>query len=337
MKKTAVLIINLGTPDKPSRKPVAKFLSEFLGDGRVIDMPYFFRKFLVNLIIVPFRAGKSAEMYRQLWTRNGSPILFHTRKLNRKLQQSLPDKYEVFMAMRYGNPSMDKIFADIEQKHFEKLIIIPLFPQYASSTTGSIIEKSLKIINQWNYIPELKIISDFYQNPLFIKAWTEKIKAVNFEQFEHILFSYHGLPERHVERTHQDKSCTEFNCTKELKLNEQNHACYRAQCYENTRLIARELNLSEDKYTVCFQSRFGKRWLSPFTEDLVMEKARTGTKKLLVIPMSFVADCLETIVEIDTEYHELFIQNGGNDFTMVKSLNEDDLWVDSLKSIVLGD
>jgi len=334
MNKTAILLINLGTPDKPTRKSVAKFLREFLGDGRVIDIPFLFRKLLVNLIIVPFRAGKSAEMYRRLWTRNGSPIIYNSRKLSVKLQKNLADKYEVFMAMRYGNPSMNTILAKIEEKNFQKIIILPLFPQYASSTNGTIIEKALKIIQNRNYIPKLKIISEFYQNPLFIQAWTEKIKQTQFEQYEHILFSYHGLPERHVERTHQNKSCSEFNCT--MEINENNSACYRAQCYENTRLIAQKLNLSEKNYTVCFQSRFGKHWLSPFTEDLVMEKAKSGIKKLLVVPMSFVADCLETIVEIDAEYSELFIKNGGKELKMVKSLNDDDLWVESLKDLILS-
>ncbi len=330
--KTAVILINLGTPDKPSRKFVATFLSEFLGDGRVIDLPYLFRKLLVNLIIVPFRAGKSAEMYRRVWTKKGSPIIYNTQRLKDKLQKQLADKYEVFMAMRYGNPSMDNILSEIEAKQFKKLIIIPLFPQYASSTSGTIIEKALKIIRCWNYIPELKIISEFYRNPLFIKAWVENIRKEHFEDVEHILFSFHGLPERHVEKTHDNKSCTEFNCETELSVD--NHACYRAQCYENTRLIVEELKLPEEKYTVCFQSRFGKRWLNPFTEDEVLKHAQKGTKSLLVVPLSFVADCLETIVEIDTEYRELFIQSGGEKLIMAKSLNDNDAWVAALKKLV---
>ncbi|MCF6242764.1 MAG: ferrochelatase [Bacteroidales bacterium] len=330
--KTAVLIINLGTPDKPSRKAVAKFLSEFLGDGRVIDLPYLFRKLLVNIIIVPFRAGKSAEMYRRLWTKKGSPILYNTHKLKVKLQNQLQDKYEVFMAMRYGNPSMNKILFEIEKKQFNKLIIIPLFPQYASSTSGTIIEKALKIIRRWNYIPELKVMSEFYRHPLFIKSWVEHIKQANFEDYEHILFSFHGLPERHVKKTHEDKPCTEMNCKTEL--NAANHACYRAQCYEHTRLIAKELGLSAGKYTVCFQSRFGKDWLAPFTEDEVIKHAQKGTKKLLVVPLSFVADCLETIVEIGVEYHDLFIEKGGEKLEMVQSLNDADIWVGTLAELI---
>jgi ferrochelatase len=330
--KTAVILINLGTPDKPSRKAVARFLSEFLGDKRVIDLAYLWRKILVNLIIVPFRAGKSAELYRQVWTKEGSPILSNTRKLSIKLQKKLSGKYEVFMAMRYGNPSMTDVLSKIEQKKHKKIIIVPLFPQYASSTSGTIIDKALEIIRKWNYIPELKIISEFYQNPLFIQAWVEKIKKEQFENYEHFLFSFHGLPEKHVEQTHQNKSCDELNCR--TGLNAGNHACYRAQCYENTRLIARALNLPKEKYTVCFQSRFGKRWLRPFTEDLIMEKAKNKTENLFVIPMSFVADCLETIVEIDTEYKELFLKNGGKKLKMLESLNDDDLWVSALTEMI---
>ena len=330
--KTAVLLVNLGTPDKPDRKNVARFLSEFLGDGRVIDLPYFFRKILVNLIIVPFRSGKSSKMYRQLWTQKGSPILYNTQKLSAKLQKKLSVNYEVFMAMRYGNPSMNSILSEIEKQQFKKLIIIPLFPQYASSTVGSIIEKSLNIIAKWNYIPELRVISEFYKNPLFIKAWITKLQQLDYNKYEHILFSYHGLPEKHVERTHNNISCTEFNCSNEL--NKLNYACYRAQCYYNTRLIINELNLSKEMYSVGFQSRFGKRWLNPFTEDIIKEKAKNGIKKILVIPMSFVADCLETKVEIDIEYKKLFMAHGGKELKMPDSLNDDDLWVESLKSLI---
>ncbi len=328
---TAVLLINLGTPDRPTRVAVGKFLSEFLGDGRILDLPYIFRKLLVNLVIVPFRAGKSAKMYRKVWSENGSPILYNTQRLADKLQQKSTDKCEVFMAMRYGRPSLDAVLSEIEQRKFGRLIIVPLFPHYASATSGTIIEKTLRLINRWDFIPGIKIISGFYKDPLFIKAWTEKIRKANFDEYDHILFSYHGLPERHVERTHQNRPCSELNCT--FEINAGNQGCYRAQCYEHTRIIAGALKLPDDKYTVCFQSRFGKRWLSPFTEDLTLQKAKSGIKKLMIVPMSFVADCLETIVEIDMEYRELFIANDGEKFKMVESLNADDLWVESLKSM----
>ncbi len=331
-KKTAILLVNLGTPDSPSKKDVRSFISEFLNDARVIDIPFILRKLLVNLVIVPFRASKSAKLYKKLWTDNGSPILTYGNTVKNKLNSLLDDKHKVYIAMRYGNPNIKKVLKEIQEKHFDKLIILPLFPQYASSTTGSIIEKAMHIIQKWNYIPEIRIISEFYQHPKFIEAWVEKIKKYNIAEYDHILFSYHGLPERHVAKTHQNKNCGNFNCKNEI--NQDNYSCYRAQCYETTRLISRQLNINKKDYTVCFQSRFGKKWLNPFTEDIVLKEAKKGSKKILVIPPAFVADCLETIVEIGIDYQELFAAQGGGKTQMVESLNDSDLWVEALTKIV---
>ena len=332
-KNTAILLVNLGTPDSPTKRNVRKFISEFLNDARVIDLPFILRKLLVNLIIVPFRASKSAKLYQKLWTNEGSPILNYGLSLKNKLNGLLDDNHEVYLAMRYGNPGMEKILTEIGKKQFQQLIILPLFPQYASSTTGSIIEKTMQIIEKWNYIPKIKIISEFYAQTAFIDAWAAKINKHNLAQYGHVLFSYHGLPEKHVEATHENKSCNNFNCSTEI--NEQNHACYRAQCYATTRLIAKKINLSEKNYTVCFQSRFGKNWLSPFTEEVILNEAKKGTEKLLVIPPSFVADCLETIVEIGTDYRELFSLHGGDELQMVESLNDSDLWAKAVKLTVM--
>lgn len=331
-QQTAVLLVNLGTPDSPSKKNVRKFISEFLNDARVMDIPFVLRKLLVNLIIVPFRTPKSAKLYQKLWSDKGSPILNYGVSLKNKLNNLLDDKHKVFLAMRYGNPDMKNILKEIQEKHFDKLIILPLFPQYASSTTGSIIEKTMSIIQKWNYIPEIKIISEFYKNQKFITAWVEQIKKYPISEYDNILFSYHGLPEPHVEKTHENKSCNHFNCNTEI--NKQNHSCYQAQCYATTRLIAEKLNLSEKNYTVCFQSRFGKKWLNPFTEDIILKESKKGSKKLLVIPAAFVADCLETIVEIGIDYQELFVEHGGKKIQMVESLNDNDLWVEAIENII---
>ncbi len=334
MQKTAVLIVNLGTPDSASKKNVRKFISEFLNDARVIDIPLILRKLLVNLIIVPFRAAKSTKLYQKLWTDEGSPILTYGKSLKCKLKNILDFDNEVFLAMRYGNPNLKKVLDEIQKEGFSKIIILPLFPQYASSTTGSILEHALKIIKKWNYIPKINLISEFYQNSQFINAWVKQIKKHNVSEFDHILFSYHGLPVRHVEQTHKNKSCNSFNCKNEI--NKVNHSCYRAQCFETTRLIAKELNLNEKDYTVCFQSRFGKKWLSPFTEDIVLEEAKKGSTKLLVIPPAFVADCLETIVEIGMDYQQIFTKVGGEKIQLVKSLNDDNLWVEAIKDIIFA-
>ncbi|RLD78268.1 MAG: ferrochelatase [Bacteroidetes bacterium] len=333
-QKTAVLLVNLGTPDSASKKNVRKFISEFLNDARVIDIPLILRKLLVNLIIVPFRTPKSAKLYQKLWTDNGSPILTYGISLNKKLNNLLDDKQEAFIAMRYGNPNLKKVLNQIKEKHFSKIVILPLFPQYASSTTGSIVEKIMIIIRKWNYIPEIKIISEFYQHPNFINSWIDQIRKHNIADFDQILFSYHGLPKRHVEITHNKKSCDNLNCKNEI--NKVNHSCYQAQCYETTRLIAKQLNLDEKNYTVCFQSRFGKKWLSPFTEDIILNEAKKGSKKLLVIPAAFVADCLETVVEIGEDYQDLFVLHDGEKVQMVESLNDNNMWVDTVKEIIFS-
>ena len=207
MNKTTVVIVNLGTPDSPSVSDVRKYLFEFLNDPRVIDIPAIARFFLVNLIIVPFRAPRSAKIYRELWTHNGlpggvsgPPILFYGKSVQEKLQKELGDNFDVQLAMRYQNPSMDKVFENLYKKNLEKIIIIPLFPQYASATTGSIIDKAMKIMRKWWVIPEIKFISQYYDDEGFINTIVERAMKYNVDEYDHILFSYHGLPVRQVDK-----------------------------------------------------------------------------------------------------------------------------------------
>ncbi|MDF1546448.1 MAG: ferrochelatase [Bacteroidales bacterium] len=334
MQKTAIVLVNLGTPDAPSTNKVRKFLGEFLNDARVIDLPWLARKILVNLIIVPFRAPKSAKMYQQLWTEQGSPIIFHGNDLLEKFNKLSDGSWKAFLAMRYRVPSLKSVLEQVRQEHYSKLIIVPLFPQYASSTTGSVVEQSMNIIKKWPEIPHIEFISEFYNHPGFINAWIEKIKPYQPENFEHIIFSFHGLPVNQVEMTHHDESCEIHKCKEEINLS--NRFCYQAQCYETTRLIAQKLGLEKEKYTLCFQSRFGKSWLNPYADKVIEEKAKAGVKKMLVLPLSFVADCLETNLEIGTEYAELFKENGGGHYQMVESLNAEDFWINALKSIILA-
>ncbi len=334
MQKTAVVLVNLGTPDSSSTKDVRKFLSEFLNDSRVIDLPWLARKLLVNLIIVPFRAPKSAKMYQKLWIEEGSPIIFHGNKLLGKLNEQSDGSWKAFLAMRYRKPSLKNVLNEIRKEHFEKIVIAPLFPQYASSTSGSVIEKAMSILKKWPEMPQFEFISQFYNHPAFIDAWIERMKAYQPDNYEHVIFSYHGLPLNQVEMTHFDESCQTHKCTQEI--NEANKFCYQAQCYATTRLIAEKLNLKERNYTVCYQSRFGKNWLNPFADKVIEEKAKTGVKKLLVFPLSFVADCLETNLEIATEYAELFKHCGGEELVMVESLNAEKFWVNALKNIIFS-
>jgi ferrochelatase len=332
--QVGVLLIQLGTPDSATVHDVRKYLSEFLNDPRVIDIPYLLRKFLVNIIIVPFRAPKSAKIYQQMWTEKGSPLLIYSKSVKQKLQEMLGENFKVELAMRYQNPSMDSVLEKMKIDNYKKIIIIPLFPQYASASTGSAIDKALKIIRKWWVIPELSIISQFYDNEKYLNAFTEIGKKYNINDYDHILFSYHGLPERQVDKVYNDgKPCADHNC--ENEITEENKFCYKAACYATTRLLSEKLNIPAEKYTVCFQSRLDEKWLKPFTDKTIIELAQKGAKKILVFSPAFVADCLETIVEIGIEYQQLFKEHGGEKVQLVESLNEHPMWIDALKNMVL--
>lgn len=332
--KTGVLLINLGTPDSPSIKDVRKYLREFLSDPRVIDIPAIARFLLVNFVIVPFRAPKSAKIYKELWTEDGSPILIYGRSVQKKLQQVIGDDFEVKFAMRYQNPGLDEVLAQMEKRNYEKIIVIPLFPQYASATTGSIIEKVMKIISKWFIIPEIKIISQLYDDDGFINGNVEQAKKYNLNDYDHILFSYHGLPIRQVDKVYGDGTlCEEHNC--EGEITDKNKYCYKATCYATTRLLAEKMSIPKKKYTVCFQSRLDNKWLEPFSDKVVIEQAKKGAKKLLVFSPAFVADCLETTIEIGKEYQKLFEEHGGEKIQLVESLNDHPMWIETLKNIII--
>lgn len=334
MNKTGVLLVNLGTPDSPEVKDVRRYLAEFLNDPRVIDIPSALRFILVNFIIVPFRAPKSAEVYKMLWTDKGSPILLYGESVREKLQKELGEEFDVELAMRYQNPSLDNVLASMRVKNYKKIIVIPLFPQYASATSGSVIEKVMKIVSKWWVIPEIKFIGQFFDNEGYLNTIVEQAKKYKLEEYDHILFSYHGLPERQVDKVYFDsKPCSDHKCDQEL--NDENIYCYKATCYATTRMLVKKLNIPSEKYTVCFQSRLDKKWLEPFSDKVVIEQAKKGAKKLLVFSPAFVADCLETIVEIGIEYQKLFEEHGGEKVQLVESLNDHPLWIKTLKEMVL--
>ena len=337
MKKTGVLLIQLGTPNSPSVKDVRIYLREFLNDPRVIDIPWLPRKLLVNGIIVPFRAPKSAKIYKELWKFGDgvSPLMTHTESLKKLLQARFnAGEVKIEMAMRYQNPSMDVVLERMKTDLYDQIIIIPLFPQYASASTGSAVEKAMKIIQKWWVIPEIKIVSQFYDNPSFIEAIIERSKAFKLDDYDHILFSYHGLPVRQVDKVYEGETdtCKDHPCDKEI--NETNKYCYKATSYATTRLIAEKLGLKESDYTVCFQSRLTKKWLEPFSDKVVAEWGKKGAKKLLVFSPAFVADCLETIIEIGGEYQEIFEEHGGHKIQLVPSTNDHPKFLDCLEELV---
>lgn len=332
--RTAVLLVQLGTPGSPTKWKVYKYLTEFLNDPRVIDLPWLLRKFLVNIIIVPFRFANSTKVYRELWTDKGSPLLYYSESLTKKLQKSFGGKVDVHLAMRYQKPSMENVLEQIRAKHYNKIIILPLFPQYASATSGSVIDKAFKIIRKWYVIPGVEVITQFFDNNYYINCFVQKGKQFNIPEYDHILFSYHGLPERQVDKVHYDgKPCSNHNC--ENELTEENKFCYKAECYATTRLIAEKLNIPRDKYTVCFQSRLDKKWLSPFADKMVIEQAKKGAKKMLIFSPAFVADCLETTIEIGVEYQKLFEKHGGVKLQLIPGLNDDDMWVEAMNKMIV--
>lgn len=335
MKKTGVLLIQLGTPDSPSTSDVRTYLSEFLNDPRVIDLPWLPRKLLVNGVIVPFRAPKSAKIYKKLWEHgNGiSPLLTYTKSVQQLLKGRFNNEnITVEMAMRYQNPSMDLVLERMHKANYDQIIILPLFPQYASASTGSAIEKAMNIIRQWWVIPEVKIISQFYDHPAYIDSIIERAKAFDVNDYDHILFSYHGLPERQVDKVYNDGVCSDRDC--EHEISDENKFCYKATSYATTRLLAEKLGLREKDYTVCFQSRLDDKWIKPYSDKVVEEQAKKGAKKLLAFSPAFVADCLETIIEIGDEYQEIFEHNGGEKVQLVPSSNDHPRFVDCLEDLV---
>lgn len=333
MKKTGVLLIQLGTPDSPKVNDVRRYLTEFLNDPRVIDLPWLGRKLLVNGIIVPFRAPKSAKIYKELWElcNNESPLLTYTQSTTKLLQERFKDKnVTIHMAMRYQKPSMDKVLEEMRRENYEKIVILPLFPQYASASGGSAIEKAMNIIRKWWVIPDVEIISQFYDHEAYIDAIVEKAKTFNIEDYDKIMFSYHGLPDRHVDKVYDTGLCEDQPC--ETEINEENKFCYKAECYATTRLLAEKLNIID--YTVAFQSRLNKKWLTPFSDEVIDQWAKEGAKKILVFSPAFVADCLETLIEIGVEYQEDFEKLGGEKVQLVPSTNDHPRFIDCLEDLV---
>lgn len=330
--KKAIIIVNVGTPDKPEVKHVRRYLTEFLNDRRVIDLPLLLQKFLVNCIIIPFRVKNSTKLYKTLWTNNGSPLLYYMNKLVEKLQNYSKDEYDIYGAMRYRKPSLKAALARIRMKNYDEIVIFPLFPQYASSTSGTISQFVMDKIGKWNVIPSVKFINQFYDHPAFKEAFANQIGKYNPGEYDHILFSYHGLPNRHLNKVHPEIKCDDCNCDKEFPAH--GKYCYRATCYATTRALVEKLNLSEDKYSTSFQSRLSNNWMTPFTDKTLIEKAKSGCKKMLVTAPAFVADCLETTIEIGVEYGDLYLEEGGEKLTMVESLNDSEEWAKAIYKIV---
>lgn len=334
-RTTGVLLINLGTPESPKVSDVRPYLSQFLNDPRVIDLPWLSRKLLVNLIIVPFRAPKSAKIYQELWDRsNGeSPLLVHGRELVRKMQARFPEDLVRFhLAMRYGNPSIPDVLDEMYKERYDEIVIVPLYPHYASASSGSTVEEVFRHLKNWYVMPEIRVTGQFYHRDEFIMSFAENARKFDLDSYDHFLFSYHGLPERQVDKVYDEGLCRDKNC--ENEVTPENKLCYKATCFETTRRLIEELGLPEEKCTTAFQSRLDKNWIEPFSDKIVEDLAKNGAKKILAFSPAFVADCLETLIEIEDEYLEIFQEHGGEELHMVPSLNAEDHWVEGLARII---
>lgn len=335
IRRTGVLLINVGTPDSPEVPAVRRYLREFLTDGRVLTIPAILRWVLVNFIIAPFRGPKSAHAYKSIWTDRGSPLLVNGQNLAIALQQELDANYIVRLAMRYGNPSIESVINELLEHHqVDELIVAPLYPQYSSSATGTSIERVGQILAKRDVIPAVRFIGDFFDDEGFLTAQADiaREKLAPFKA-DHVLMSYHGLPESHVKATTQNHCLVTLNCCEQVS--NKNRFCYRAQCFATSRLLANKLGLNASEYSVAFQSRLaGTPWIQPFTDKILADLHSKGIRRLAVTVPSFVSDCLETIEEIGDRARSDWRALGGEDFLLIPCVNADPRWVKALGALV---
>ncbi|MBY0244017.1 MAG: ferrochelatase [Sphingobacteriaceae bacterium] len=335
MSKKGILLVNLGTPDSPSVPDVKKYLGQFLMDERVIDIPKFNRTLLVKGIIVPFRSPKTAKLYKEIWTKEGSPLLYYTQKQTQLLQGKLGDSYQVEFAMRYQNPSVESALNKLKDGLVDSIQVIPMFPQYASASTGSVMQLVMELVSKWQTIPPISFVNSFHDNEKMIKVFAENARKYDLSKYDHVLFSFHGLPERQLLKCDHTKNycLKQADCCK--TFSDTNKFCYSAQGHDTARLLAKELEIKDGDYTVCFQSRLGKEpWVQPYTTDVLKKLAAEGKKRLLVFSPAFVTDCLETLYEITVEYQEEFVELGGEHVQLVESLNDHPLFIEALAEMV---
>lgn len=313
-QKTGVLICNLGTPETYKTKDVRRFLRQFLSDGRVIEIPKIIWWFILNGIILTLRPSKSAKLYKSVWTKEGSPLLVLSKKLTEKLKTSVGDSCEVELAMRYGNPSMESALMSLKNKNCRKLIVIPMFPQYSGTTTGSIFDEVARVLSKWRWVPSLSFVNSYHDHPEYINALADSLSNhIKNNSPQKIIFTYHGIPKRNFDLGDP----------------------YQCYCQKTTRLVAEKLNLEDDTYITTFQSRFGPaEWLKPYTSDTMGELPLQEVKNVLVVAPAFSVDCLETIEEIDQENKEIFLKAGGEKFTYAPCLNDSSGQVNLLKAII---
>jgi ferrochelatase len=334
--KTGVLLVNLGTPDSPSVRDVRRYLREFLSDPLVIDIPALPRWLLLHLVILPFRSRKSAAAYAKVWTEAGSPLRVHGDSLRSRVAQRLGDSYVVELAMRYRAPAIADAIGRLAAGDLSRLIVLPLFPQYSLAATQSAIDAVDAQLAKIGNTAPVAVIGAFYDDPGFIRAFAT-VARPRLDRFrpDHVLFSYHGLPERQVRAT--DSSGGHCFATASCcdAIGDANRDCYRAHCYATTRLLTRELELDACAHSVSFQSRLGRTpWIRPYTDKVLPELAVQGVKRLAILCPAFVADCLETLEEIAIRGRKQWARLGGEALELVPSLNSDPAWIDAVVAMI---
>ena len=332
MAKKGILLVNLGTPDSPTWNGLRKYLNQFLTDRRVIDLPWLFRNMLFKGIVVPIRSGRVSKLYQKLWLKEGSPLKVYGQNVAKGVQKKLGDQYHVELAMRYQNPSIESAIMKMKENAVSDITVFPLFPQYASATTGSIFEEVMRIMKKKELIPSIRFINSYHDHPSMISLYAEKAKKHDIKSYDHYIFSFHGVPKRYLKKENDYCKCDTQCCR---TIVDQNQFCYSAQCHSTAYAIAKKLGISEENYTISYQSRFGpEEWIKPYTDEVMFEQLEKGNKKILVFSPAFVADCLETTIEIGYEYKEEFMEKGGEKLDLVESLNDDPKWVDSIIEIL---
>lgn len=333
--KKGVFLINLGSPKSPTKEDVRIYLDEFLMDPRVVDLPQPLRSILVRGIILNTRPKKSAAAYAKVWTDEGSPLIVFSERVKSKLEAKL-DSIPVVLGMRYGEPSIERGLDELTELGVDDVLVVPLYPQYAMSTTETVVEKVREVIEQKHEGIRAQGVAPFYKDESYIAAMAASAqKAANHEAYDRILFSYHGVPERHIRKSDLTGSHCKIDGTCCNTPSKAHKECYRHQCFETTKLVAEALNIPLEKCLSTFQSRLGiDPWLKPYTADTLEKLPDNGITKLAVLTPSFVSDCLETIEEMDMENREIFEEAGGVVYDFIPCLNDSDPWIDALETWV---
>lgn len=332
MPVKGILLVNLGTPDSPTWNGLRKYLNQFLTDRRVIDLPWLFRNMLFKGIVVPIRSRRVAKLYQRLWMEGGSPLKVYGERVAKGVQKRLGEDYQVELAMRYQNPSISAALAQMRKSDISDITILPLFPQYASATTGSVFEEVMRIVKKKEQIPNISFVNSYFDNEQMIEIFADNARKHDLSQYDHFIFSFHGVPKRYLKKENNYCQCNGKCCR---SIVPQNQFCYSAQCHATAFAIAKRLDLSEEAYTISYQSRFGpEEWIQPYTDKVMEHQLEKGNKRLLVFSPAFVADCLETTIEIGFEYKEEFMEAGGERLDLVESLNDDPRWMDAIADMV---